>query len=335
MKNITYILFAAFTTISCEVDNIGPLLDDLDIIFFLEDGVSVREDQSTDVIVELSSTKGGNSATLSLGGTAVEGVDYTVNGGLDITFPEGVYSTSVSISLIDNLNPEDDHTIILSLPEGQGYSAENRREFTINIVNDEVSGGTVVSAISTTNDDVEEGATGPIDFDSSDLELGEFDTGGTPDRGLQTIGLRFNNIAIPANATIKSASIQFTTDTPGDGQAEMTIFGENVGNSTEFIDVDFNVSSRAKTTSSSVWSIPVWVAEGDKTEAQQTSDLSAIVQEIVNRSDWSVENSISFIMTHTGPSEGVTANDAGREAETIDGTGGGVDAPVLTIIWEI
>ncbi|MEO9872623.1 hypothetical protein [Ekhidna sp.] len=335
MKKYIYILFAAFASISCEVDNIGPLLNDLDIIFFVEDEVSVKEDQSTDVIVELNSIKGGNSATLTLGGTAVEGVDYTIVGGLDITFPEGIFTASIAITLIDNLNPDDDHAIILSLPEGQGYSDSTKREFIVNIINNEVSSGTVVSAISTTNDDVEEGATGPLDFDSSDLELGEFDTGGTPDRGLQTIGLRFNNIDIPANATITSASIQFTTDTPGSGDAELTIYGENVGNSTEFVDEDFNVSTRDRTTANTVWSIPVWVAEGDKSDAQRTADLSAIVQEIVNRDDWSAQNNMSFIMIHTGISAGVTSNDAGREAETVDGTDDGVDAPVLTIEWEI
>ncbi|MEO9803854.1 MAG: hypothetical protein ABJF04_11425 [Reichenbachiella sp.] len=332
MRKYIHIILIVILSVSCQVDNIGPVLDsNIDLIFFMEDGIDVNENSTEPILVEIGSIKGGNSAQLTLGGTAVEGTDYTVTGDLNLSFAEGIYSTSISISLIDNLNPDDDNTIIVSLPEGQGYSENSRREFVVNIINNEVSSGTVVSAISASNDDVEEGATGPLDFDSSDLELGEFDTGGTPDRGLQTIGLRFNGIAIPANVTITSASIQFTTDTPGSGAAELTIYGENVGNATEYIDVDFDVSNRPKTTANAVWAIPEWLAAGDKGAAQKTVDLSAIVQEIVNRADWTADNSINFIMVHTGVSVGVTANDAGREAETFDGS----DAPVLTIDWEL
>lgn len=332
MKKYINTILIALLSISCQVDNIGPVLDsEIDLIFFMEDGIDVAENSTEDIVVEIGSIKGGNSALLTVGGTAVEGTDYTLSGDLNLSFAEGIYSTSITISLIDNLNPEDDHTIILSLPEGQGYSENYRREFTVNIINNEVSSGTVVVPISATNDDVEEGATGPLDFDSSDLELGEFDTGGTPDRGLQTIGLRFNGIAIPANATITAASIQFTTDTPGSGDAELTIYGENIGNATEYIDENFNVSSRAKTTANAVWAIPPWLAAGDNGAAQKTVDLSGVVQEIVNRADWEADNSINFIMVHTGVSVGVTANDAGREAETFDGS----DAPILTIVWEL
>lgn len=332
MKKYIHITLIAILSISCQVDNIGPILDsEVDLIFFMTDGIDVAENSTEDIVVELGSIKGGNSATLTLGGTAVRDENYTLSDDLNISFTEGIYTARITISLIDNLLPEDDHTIILSLPEGQGYSESNRREFIINIINNEVSSGIVVVPISASNDDVEEGETGPLDFDSSDLELGEFDTGGTPDRGLQTIGLRFNGITIPANAKINAANIQFTTDTPGSGPVELTIYGENTGDATAYVDVDFNVSTREKTTANAVWSVPPWLAEGDNGAAQKTVDLATVVQEIVSRPDWSSDNSINFIMVHTGVSVGVTDNDVGREAVTFDDG----SAPVLTIDWEL
>lgn len=335
MKKYIFLALITILSISCETDNIGPLLTDLDVIFFLEDGMEISENSTDDIVVEIGSTKGGNSALLTLGGTATQGVDYTVTGDLNLSFAEEVYNTSITISLIDNLNPEDDHTLIVSLPEGQGYSANNRREFIVNILNNEVSSGIIVNAISATNDDVEEGETGQMGLDSSDLEFGEFDTSGTPDFGIQTIGLRFNGIEIPANATINSASIQFTADNTGSDPVELTIYGENVGSAAEYSSADFNVTSRSKTTSNAVWEVPQWLVGGEKGASQKTVDLSAVIQEIVSRPDWTPSNSINIIMEHSGPSIGVTSSSGGREAETFDGTEGGVDAPILTIDWEI
>ncbi|WP_103068208.1 IPT/TIG domain-containing protein [Aquimarina sediminis] len=176
--------------------------------------------------------------------------------------------------------------------------------------------------------DVEEAADGRMTLTSSDLELGEFDTYGTPDLGLQKIGLRFNNVAIPIGATIASASIQFTCDNTGSDPTEMTIYGENIGNSGVYTTTDFDLSNRAKTTASAIWEIPEWVATGDKLPAQKTIDLSEIVQEIVDRGDWLSGNSINFIMEASGPSSGTTSSTGGREAETYD-----VDQPELIITY--
>ncbi len=336
MKRITYIIIATLLSVSCEIDNIGPLLTDLDIIFFLEEGIEVKEDSKESIVIEIGSTKGGNTSQLTLGGTAKEGVDYVVKGDLNLAFAKGVYITSISISLIDNTNVDDDHTIIVSLPEGQGYSENNKREYVINIINDEVNFGTVISVISASNNDVEEGETGQMGLSSSDLEFGEFDTSGTPDFGIQTIGLRFTDIDIPTGGavTITNARIQFTADNTGSNPVQLTLYGENTGNASEYTLDDFNVTSRVKTSTNVVWDVPAWLVRQEKGSNQKTVDISAIIQEILNRGDWVKGNAINIIMEHSGPSIGVTSSSGGREAETFDGTGGGVDAPVLTIDWE-
>ena len=333
MKRYIYILLPllCLLSLSCERDNIGPIFEK-DVIFFDQESFDIDEDEVEDIVLKIGATpKGAVTSKITLGGTATEGVDYMVKGDLDLDFPEGVYIDNIVIALIDNSDSEGDLEIVASLPEGQGYSDNNRRILTITIVDDEVSSGTIVTPISDSADDVEEGETGAMSLDSSDLEFGEFDTSGTPDQGIQTIGLRFNDIAIPANATITEASIQFTADNIGADPVELTIFGEKTGNSAAFTVDDFNVTTRSKTTSNAIWTVPEWVTVGDELDAQKTVDLSAIVQEIVSGPDWSADNSLSFIMVHTGVSATVTKSDGGREAETFDGSA----APVLTIAYEL
>ncbi|TRX54302.1 hypothetical protein FNH22_19490 [Fulvivirga sp. M361] len=179
---------------------------------------------------------------------------------------------------------------------------------------------TLIIPITVDIDDVEESeADGRMWLDSNDQELGEFDTSSTPDRGLQNIGLRFRNVEIPKDATILSASVQFTADNIGADPVELTIFGENVGNSAEYTVNTSDLSNRALTTANAVWSIPEWVTIGDKLDAQKTVDLAAIIQEIVGHVDWASGNSLNIIMKHSGVSVGVTSSTGGREAETFEG----------------
>ena len=79
-----------------------------------------------------------------------------------------------------------------------------------------------------------------------------------------------------------------------------------------------------------VWDIPTWENVGDAGVAQQTVDLAAIVEAIVNREDWASGSSMAFVMEHSGPSIGVTESSGGREAEA----GPGSDAAILTVIYD-
>jgi hypothetical protein len=198
----------------------------------------------------------------------------------------------------------------------------------------------LVVEVSQSSDDAEEGGNnGAMTSTSSDLELGEYDTWtqGGVEQGLQTIGLRFNNITIPQGSHILAASIQFTCDVPGSLPVQLTIYGENVGNAETFTDYNlnpeeqfYNITTRPRTLENVVWDVPEWISAGDAGLAERTADLAPIVQAIINRADWISGNSIAFIMEHSGPSIGVTSSSAGREAEAIDGTA----APALTITYE-
>jgi hypothetical protein len=147
-------------------------------------------------------------------------------------------------------------------------------------------------------DDAEEKYDGSnLTTTSSDLELVYDDWN---DQGLQTIGLRFDEINIPSNSTILSAYIQFTADGDYSGDLTMTIKGENSADSAPFSNTFSNISNRAQTTSSAEWmSIPNWSDE-QAGIIQRSPDLTEIVSEIIGANDWQSSNPITFIITGTG-----------------------------------
>lgn len=337
MKLYRYILIIlVLLSTSCEKDKIGPLLNESNIIFFQEDNVEVNENSTDNIVIEVGAIhKEAISTQITIGGTAVEGVDYILISDLNLDFPMDIYTDTVIISLIDNENFDDDHTIILSLPSGQGYSENNRREHIVNIRNNELSSGTVAASITSSTDDAEEGINGStpgaMDIDSSDLEFGETEGGS---RGVEHIGLRFNGISIPNGATITSASIQFTVDEDVDNPAPvaMVISGEATDNATTYDATDLSISTRTLTTSNVTWNIPIWSTVGEAGPGQKTVDIKTIIQEIISRPGWVFDNSLNIVFS---PTAATLANpvESGRVAESFDGDADA--APVLTIQWEL
>jgi hypothetical protein len=152
-------------------------------------------------------------------------------------------------------------------------------------------------AISAGSDDVEETrATGVVYKDSSDLEL----INDVEYVGLQTVGLRFDNLDIPPDAVITAAWIEFTVDETDTVATTLTIKAQASDDAPTFTSARFDVSSRPTTTSTVSWSPPAWTVVEQSGPAQQTSDLSALVQEVVSRPGWDEGNAIAFVITGTG-----------------------------------
>ncbi|TIU44439.1 MAG: hypothetical protein E5W19_33385, partial [Mesorhizobium sp.] len=74
------------------------------------------------------------------------------------------------------------------------------------------------------------------------------------------------------------------------GAASLLIQGDNVDDASPFTAVSFNVSALPRTTASTAWTPDPWTIVGEHGAAERTPDLSAIVQEIVNRSGWAALN---------------------------------------------
>ena len=157
-----------------------------------------------------------------------------------------------------------------------------------------------------------------MDLTSSDLEITNDGTSS------QLVGMRFQNVSIPAGSIIQNAYIQFTVDeanTGGDVDAYMAM--EDVDNAAAISGVSANLSSRNFTTASVIWdNIPDWGTVGANGADQQSPDLSALLQEVVDRAGWANGNSVlvGLVDPLALSIPGYTGNTSKRVAESYNGS---------------
>jgi len=145
---------------------------------------------------------------------------------------------------------------------------------------------------------------GDLYFSSSDLEMSEDGT-----RGHQSVGIIFDDIDTPQAANIDSAFIEFTADETNSGAVTLLVTGVDEDNAVPWagsyavdnaVDGDSS-DGRVGTTASVTWTPPAWTA-GDSTTNTQV-DVTAIVQEIVNRAGWTVDNDMAFAIAYVSGSD--------------------------------
>ncbi len=177
--------------------------------------------------------------------------------------------------------------------------------------------------ISSGLDDAEEYIpAGTVNQTSTDLEM-IHDADPNAGYGDQVVGLRFLRVRVPRGASISRAYVQFQVDEKSTGAASLTIHGEDTSNPEEFKPVSRNLTRRTRTSASVSWSPPEWRTVGAAGADQQTSDLSSIVQEIVDRQDWSNGNALALFISGSGR----------RTAESFNGVKSA--APLLHIEYEL
>ncbi|MDX2247606.1 MAG: hypothetical protein SF052_12555, partial [Bacteroidia bacterium] len=162
-------------------------------------------------------------------------------------------------------------------------------------VTEPVSSVLVSSQINAASDDMEERLlTGKMDAGSLDLELGY--------EGIyaQLVGLRFTGLNIPQGSVILNAYVQFTTDQVKTGATSLNIRGQDSDNAVTFPTVKFSASTRPKTTAAVPWNPVAWNIVGEKGPNQQTPDISAVVQEIVDRPGWTTSSALVIFLDGTG-----------------------------------
>ncbi|MFD1552508.1 hypothetical protein DNU06_14480 [Putridiphycobacter roseus] len=189
---------------------------------------------------------------------------------------------------------------------------------------------TINATILSSSDDAEEEILGgAMDLSSSDIEF--TNDGGTE----QIVGLRYDNLNIPNGSTIISAYIQFTTDEITTGnQVDVVMAFEDVANASAITSGNGDLSGRTYfgTSNAVLWtSIQDWATVGANGPAQQSPDLAAMLQIIVNKAGWSAGNAVLLGMVDPAVMNvpGYTGNTAKRTAESYDGSGG----PVLHITY--
>ena len=106
-------------------------------------------------------------------------------------------------------------------------------------------------------------------------------------------GLRFTNVDIPQGATILSAVLKTCSDQTCAGtKARWEIYGQNARDCNEFSTKnDFEARPRTVAKADTGY-LPPWV-EGTWYE---TPDISTIIQEIVNRPDWTAGNTLALLL---------------------------------------
>ena len=182
-------------------------------------------------------------------------------------------------------------------------------------------------------DDAEEDITGPTAGDvrraSSDLEIGN------ENLVEQFVGLRFQEVTIPAGSTINSATIQFTGTSTDVGILTVPIQGQLSPDTVEFGDLT-PLTGRPLTTATVFWTIDPWVLPDDVFGPNTTTpNLAAVVQEIVDQDLWEAGNSIAFILQNDpmDTSERIAVsfdgNPVGSPMLVIDFTPPTTPAPVL------
>jgi hypothetical protein len=144
---------------------------------------------------------------------------------------------------------------------------------------------------------------------SSDLEMPyEDDNKGSE----QVIGLRFVNVAVPKGSNITNAYIEFVCDELDEGTlfASLLIEGEPNPDPPTFTT---DIIARPRTTANAVWEPADWTTVG---QVDQTSDISAIIQEIVNLDGWTSGNALVLIISDNPDNPSVGS----RCAESVDGS---------------
>jgi len=166
------------------------------------------------------------------------------------------------------------------------------------------------------SDDAEEHLDeGDIDTGSSDIEM-PYEDAGTPPSDLQLAGIRFQNVEIPPGVIIESAYIQFTADDEKltGNTINIAIWGLKEPNPSDFgVAAAYMISSAPRTSAVAKWSnLPDWTS-GQANLASRTSDISNVIEELVNQAGWVSGNSIVFIIGDDpdNPSDGIRSAEAG------------------------
>lgn len=149
------------------------------------------------------------------------------------------------------------------------------------------------------SDDAEENSSNNVTITSSDLDM-MLDSGGATNVTNLLIGVRFPGLAIPPEAVITNAHLQFETDENHVATPQLTIQGETVDSALAFAPSKRNLSNRPRATATVTWTPPAWTRIGDAGPDQRTPDLAAILQEVVSRPGWASGNAIALLISGSG-----------------------------------
>ncbi|MEN8928774.1 MAG: hypothetical protein ABF242_01830, partial [Flavobacteriales bacterium] len=106
-------------------------------------------------------------------------------------------------------------------------------------------------------------------------------------------GIRFETVNIPKGSTVVNASISFTASGTSADPLNMFIVGENADSSLTFTSQLYDISNRPISNNKVSWNnVEPWESDS----VYSTPDVTAIIQEIIDKPGWETGNPITFIM---------------------------------------
>jgi len=254
-------------------------------------------------------------ATVSLDGTVTDFGDPA-----DTTITWSVVSGTGPVDFTD---PNAEDTVATFYAPGTYVLRLTADAVGFSVVSDAVTidvypEGRVEVPVDASNDDAEEAAAGNMKLTSLDLEMLDYDSGG-PHRA---IGLRFNNVDVAGGTQIANAYIQFTAQSSDAGASTFSIAGEAIDDAPAFNSSTGDITSRTPTAATVTWMPAEWSA-GSSGAAEATTNIAAIIEEIVSRPGWVSGNSIVLMITGAGSRVADTfdANPASAATLQIDPAG--------------
>jgi hypothetical protein len=185
---------------------------------------------------------------------------------------------------------------------------------TVVVVVRDVTTSTANVKVSAGSDDAEESGAGVMSLSSGDLEL-------VWDGTTQKVGVRFPGMAIPKNAAIRKAYVQFKTDEVWSDPTTLLIHAQAADNPPTFTTAASNISSRPLGTRAAGWTPPIWSVIDEVGPNQRTPNLTRVLSEVVNRPGWASGNAIALVLSGAGH----------RVAKAFESDAAG--APVLHVEW--
>ncbi|ALG68980.2 LamG-like jellyroll fold domain-containing protein [Beggiatoa leptomitoformis] len=159
---------------------------------------------------------------------------------------------------------------------------------------------TVSSRITNSGDDAEEQLTDHSVFLTSPV-LEMTTTGTGSDTTSRLVGLRFPAVALEKGASIRKATLIFTSSpdgsTPDASNAKLSISGEKGVSAAFKSDVVSDLSNRTKTNAKATWNITDTWSKG---QAYTSPDITNVVTEIISDTNWKSGSYMTFFVSGTG-----------------------------------
>ncbi|MEO0472301.1 MAG: Ig-like domain-containing protein, partial [Bacteroidota bacterium] len=156
--------------------------------------------------------------------------------------------------------------------------------------------GVVTVPIKTGADDAEEDAQGTVFLNNTRLALVN-----KQNVGDQLVGLHFDSLAIPPNAVITSAFLQFTSKNSGNNNPSgWKIFADDSYDSAPIVNQTGNLSNRPRTQTSINWLPANWAGGNAAGPDQRSPDLSLLIQELIDLPGWQENHAITLMVAGWG-----------------------------------